>query len=91
MRTNRMTVIAEMYQSSGVGSVFKTSLARRLPATGSFPRGQPKMIYSPSNLFSRAFLDRRNAYELLVEQEVVKNLQRTGNEERSTDQRRPRE
>jgi hypothetical protein len=85
-----MTVIAEMYQSSSVGNVFKTSLARGLLATGSSP-GPSEMIYSPFNLFSRAFLDRRNAYELLVEQKVVENLQRTGNEERSTDQRRLRE
>jgi hypothetical protein len=85
-----MTAIAEMYKSSSVGSVFKTSLARGLPATGSSP-GPAEMTYGPPNLFSQAFLDRRNTYELLVEQEVVENLQRTGNEEGSTDQRRLRE
>ena len=38
-----------------------------------------------SNLFSRQLLDRRYAYELLVEQEIVKNLQRTREEEGEID------
>src|SRR5260370_38578347 len=63
----------------------------RVPTPIPDTEAHANMGHTASNLFSRSFLDGVNLCELLVEQKIVENLQRTGEEKGHIDPGGPRE